>query len=162
MHNIAIYPGTFDPITNGHLDIIERAVPLFDQIIVAVVCDSSKQALFSIQERIEMIKGITQRYSNVVVDEFSGLLVEYARRRGAKIIIRGLRAVSDFEHEFQMASLNKRLNPEVETLFMMTHEDNFFLSSSAIKEIASLGGTLEGFVPKIVAEKLKEKYSDKE
>lgn len=161
MHNIAIYPGTFDPITNGHLDIIERAVPLFDQIIVSVSVNTLKPTLFSIQERIQMIKEITKDYPNVYVEGFSGLLVEYAREKNARIIIRGLRAVSDFEHEFQMASLNKRLNPEIETLFMMTHEDNFFLSSSAIKEIASLGGSLTGFVPKIVAERLKEKNSQR-
>ncbi|MEW6095476.1 MAG: pantetheine-phosphate adenylyltransferase [bacterium] len=158
MHNIAIYPGTFDPITNGHLDIIERAVPLFEQIIVAIACDSPKPTVFSIQERIQMLKEITKNYSNVKVEKFSGLLVEYARKKNASIIIRGLRAVSDFEHEFQMASINKRLNPDVETLFMMTHEDNFFLSSSAIKEIARLGGSLGEFVPKIVEERLKERF----
>ena len=158
MHNIAIYPGTFDPTTNGHLDIIERAVPLFEQVIVAVACDSSKPALFSIDERIQMIKDVTRDYSNVVVEEFSGLLVDYVRKRGANVIIRGLRAVSDFEHEFQMASINKRLSPDIETLFMMTHEDNFFLSSSAIKEIAGLGASLEGFVPKCIEERIKERF----
>ncbi|MEW6620191.1 MAG: pantetheine-phosphate adenylyltransferase [bacterium] len=158
MHNIAIYPGTFDPITNGHLDIIERAIPLFEEVIVAVACDSSKPTLFSIQERIQMLKEITKDYPNVKIEEFSGLLVEYAQKKQASIIIRGLRAVSDFEHEFQMASLNKRLNPSIETLFMMTHEDNFFLSSSAIKEIASLGGSLHSFVPKIVEEMLKKRF----
>lgn len=158
MHNIAIYPGTFDPITNGHLDIIERAVPLFEQVIVAVACDSPKPTIFSIQERIQMLKEVTKDYPNVKVEKFSGLLVEYARKKGANIIIRGLRAVSDFEHEFQMASINKRLNPNVETLFMMTHENNFFLSSSAIKEIASLGGSLEEFVPKVVEETIKKRF----
>lgn len=158
MHNIAIYPGTFDPVTNGHLDVIERAIPLFEQIIVAVACDTPKPTFFSIQERLEMLNEITKDYSNVAVEEFSGLLVEYARKKDASIIIRGLRAVSDFEHEFQMASLNKRLNPNVETLFMMTHEDNFFLSSSAIKEIAILGGSVREFVPKIVEERLKERF----
>ncbi|MFH1563647.1 MAG: pantetheine-phosphate adenylyltransferase [Nitrospirota bacterium] len=157
MHNIAIYPGTFDPTTNGHLDIIERSVPLFEQVVVAVACDSSKPALFSIQERIQMIKDVTKDYPNVWVEEFSGLLVDYACKKGANVIIRGLRAVSDFEHEFQMASLNKRLNPNVETLFMMTHEDNFFLSSSAIKEIAGLGGSLAGFVPNIIEERIKQR-----
>lgn len=158
MHNIAIYPGTFDPVTNGHFDIIERAIPLFEQIIVAVAYDTPKPTLFSIQERLEMLNEITKDYSNVVVEEFSGLLVEYARKKNASIIIRGLRAVSDFEHEFQMASLNKRLNLNVETLFMMTHEDNFFLSSSAIKEIAILGGSVREFVPKIVEKRLKERF----
>jgi pantetheine-phosphate adenylyltransferase len=158
MHNIAIYPGTFDPITNGHLDIIERAAPLFDQVIVAVACDSTKPTVFSIQERMQMLKKITKDYPNVKVEKFSGLLVEYARKKGASIILRGLRAVSDFEHEFQMASINKRLNPNVETLFMMTHEDNFFLSSSAIKEIASLGGSLSEFVPKVVEETIKKRF----
>lgn len=156
--NIAIYPGTFDPITNGHLDIIERAVPLFDQIIVAVACDSPKPTLFSLSERIEMIKETTKNYPNVEVEEFSGLLVEYARKKGANVIIRGLRAVSDFEHEFQMASINKRLNPEIETLFMMTNENNFFLSSSAVKEIARLGGSLKEFVPKIVEETIRKRF----
>ncbi|MDI6736498.1 MAG: pantetheine-phosphate adenylyltransferase [bacterium] len=160
MHNIAIYPGTFDPATNGHLDIIERAVPLFAQVIVAVTCDSSKPTLFSIQDRIQMIKDVTQNYSNVRVEEFSGLLVDYACKKEANVIIRGLRAVSDFEHEFQMASLNKRLNPKIETLFMMTHEDNFFLSSSAIKEIAALGGSLAGFVPNIIEERIKQRLSN--
>jgi pantetheine-phosphate adenylyltransferase len=158
MHNIAIYPGTFDPITNGHLDIIERAAALFDQVIVAVACDSTKPTVFSIQERMQMLQEIIKNYPNVKVEKFSGLLVEYVRKKGARIIIRGLRAVSDFEHEFQMASINKRLNPNVETLFMMTHEDNFFLSSSAIKEIASLGGSLSEFVPKVVEETIKKRF----
>ena len=116
MHNIAIYPGTFDPITNGHLDIIERTVPLFEQVVVAVALDTPKPTLFSIQERVQMMKEVTMNYSNVKVEEFSGLLVDYVRKKGANVIIRGLRAVSDFEHEFQMASINKRLNSDVETL----------------------------------------------
>jgi len=158
MHHIAIYPGTFDPITNGHLDIIERAAPLFDEIIVAIACDSTKTTIFSLQERMEMVKEITKNYSNVKVEKFSGLLVDYARKKNASIIIRGLRAVSDFEHEFQMASLNKRLNPDIETLFMMTDESNFFLSSTVIKEIAKLGGSVGKFVPKIVEERLKQRF----
>jgi pantetheine-phosphate adenylyltransferase len=158
MAKIAIYPGTFDPLTMGHLDIIKRGLPIFDKIIIAVAKDTGgKPTLFSLEERTEMIEEVVQEYPNIEVHSFSGLLVEYATRVGACAILRGLRAVSDFEHEFQMASINKRLNPSIETLFMMTNEPYFFLSSSVIKEIAALGGNLNGFVPDIIEKRLREK-----
>lgn len=159
MKELAIYPGTFDPVTYGHLDIVERGMPLFDQIIIAVAERSfSKLTLFSLEERLEMFREAVKSYSNVRVESFSGLLVDYAGRIGAQVVLRGLRAVSDFEHEFQMASMNKRLNPALETFFMMTNEEYFFVSSSVVKEIANFGGDLSQFVPPVVERKLREKF----
>ncbi|MBI4778725.1 pantetheine-phosphate adenylyltransferase [Candidatus Desantisbacteria bacterium] len=158
MEKIAVYPGTFDPATLGHLDIVERAIPIFDKVIIAVAIDTGgKPTLFSIEERVQMLKDVTKDYPKTEVHEFSGLLITYVQEVNASCILRGLRAISDFEHEFQMASINKRLNSSVETLFMMTNESYFFLSSSSVKELAALGCKLKGFVPELIAEKLREK-----
>lgn len=159
MRELAICPGTFDPVTYGHLNIIERGMPLFDKIIIAVTKEAiGKNSLFSINERIEMIKESVKQYPKVQVEEFSGLLVDYAKSVKSRVILRGLRALSDFEHEFQMASMNKRLNPEIETFFIMTDEEYFFVSSSAVKEIARFGGSLSQFVPYVVEKRLREKF----
>ncbi|MGQ9454748.1 MAG: pantetheine-phosphate adenylyltransferase [Armatimonadota bacterium] len=153
----AIYPGSFDPVTCGHLDIIERATSIFDEVIVAVAVNMEKRPLFTVDERMELLRKACGHLGNVAVDCFEGLTVDYARQKGAKVLIRSLRAVSDFEYELQMALMNKRLNPEVETLFMMTSAEYSFLSSSLVKELAQLGTSVEGLVPKCVEEKLIEK-----
>ena len=152
-----IYPGTFDPITYGHLDIIERACCIFDKVLVAVAENPWKNPLFTLRERVEMVKETTSSLSRVAVESFSGLLVEFAREKKCKVILRGVREISDFEYEFQMALSNRRIAPEIETIFMMPKENYSFFSSRIIKEIASLGGKLEEFVPPLVAEKLREK-----
>ena len=157
MKRIAIYPGSFDPVTNGHLDIIERASHLFDQLIVAVVEDRERESLFSEEERLEMLRKATAHLNNIVTERFSGLLVDYAKKRKAKAIVRGLRAVSDFEYEFQMALMNKKLEEEIETVFMTTKEIYSYLSSSIVKEVALLGGSVKGLVPKVVEKRLKGK-----
>lgn len=145
--NIAVYPGSFDPITNGHTDIIKRASRVFDKVYVAVLKNSSKSSpMFTIEERMELIKRITGDYENVYVDTFSGLLVEYAQKKGANVIIKGLRAISDFEYEFQMALMNHKLAKNIETMFMMTSAKYSFLSSSIVKEVAKYNGSLEGLV----------------
>ncbi len=154
MPNLAIYPGSFDPITNGHVFIIKRALEVFDKLIVAIARNVQKTSLFEFAERREMIGQALGGDGRVEVDEFEGLLVEYARRRGARIILRGLRAVADFEYEFQMANMNRRLDPQVETFFMMTGEEFFYISSQLVREVASLGGKVEGLVPPSVAERL--------
>ncbi|MBI4745768.1 MAG: pantetheine-phosphate adenylyltransferase [Deltaproteobacteria bacterium] len=159
MSKTAIYPGTFDPITNGHIDIIERGLAIFDRLIIAVALNPKKAPLFNIEERIEMIEESLGRHPKVSVETFSGLLVEEAERRKARVILRGLRAVSDFEYEFQMALMNRNLNNKIETVFMMTGEAYSYLSSSVVKEIASLGGTVDGLVPKIVSARLKEIFA---
>lgn len=156
----AVYPGSFDPITNGHLDIIARASAIFDEVIVAVSTNVSKNPFFSMAERVELITVAIAPYPNVKVDSFCGLTAEYVHTRGAHIIIRGLRAVSDFEGEFQMAVANKKLQPEVETLFMMSKTEYSFLSSSLIKEIAKYNGCIKGFVPNIVEVQLQEKINN--
>ncbi len=156
---LAIYPGSFDPVTNGHLDIIERASFLFDRIIVSVSRNSGKMPLFSVEERMAMLKEVLQTYRNVSLDSFEGLTVNYAAQKGAQAIIRGLRAISDFENEFQMALTNKKLQPEVETVFLMAQAQWSFLSSSVVKEVASYGGCIKGFAPELVEIRLKEKYS---
>lgn len=143
----AVYPGSFDPITNGHLDIIKRASEIFEEVTVAVAINSSKEPLFTIEERIEIVKRVVQDYPNVKVDTFNGLLVEYCKDKDANVIIKGLRAVSDFEYEFQMASINKKLVDDVETLFMMTNTKYSYLSSSLVKEIARLNGCIKDLVP---------------
>lgn len=148
---LAVYPGTFDPITNGHLDLIERGSRIFDQVIVAILDNPEKQPLFSLEERVELIRGAVGDLENVRVDTFDGLLVDYTRRCGAQVIVRGLRAVSDFEYEFQMALMNRRLGPDVETVFMMPAEAYSYLSSRLVKEVASLGGDIKGLVPETVA-----------
>ncbi|MDZ7271189.1 MAG: pantetheine-phosphate adenylyltransferase [candidate division KSB1 bacterium] len=153
-----IYPGTFDPITNGHVDIIERAAGLFDHVIVAIAHNMQKTPLFSVEERRQMIVTATQHLANVEVDSFGGLLVEYARRRGAQAIIRGLRAVSDFEYEFQMALMNRRLAREIVTVFLMPNEKYTYLNSSIVKEVARCGGDVSAFVPGFVNTKLQERF----
>ena len=158
MPDIAVYPGSFDPITNGHLDLIQRALRIFDRIIVAVASNTFKKSLFSIEERMEMIRESLKEYPNVSIDSFQGLLVKYAREQKARAILRGLRAVTDFEYEFQLAMMNRRLEPEVETVFLMTGMRWVFLSSSILKEAAVHGGDIEGMVPEIVVKKLKEKF----
>lgn len=162
MGNIAIYPGSFDPITNGHIDIIERAASVFDKVVVAVAHESGKKSLFSIDERKQMVRDVVwSKEINVEVDEFEGLLVDYVQKKKGNIVIRGLRAISDFEYEFQMALINRKLSQNVETLFMMAGETYSYLSSKAMKEIISLGGEASAFVPAHVEEALKKKLSNK-
>lgn len=143
----AIYPGSFDPLTNGHLDVIERAVKLFDRVVVAVASNESKQPLFGLEERLELVRQSIRHLPNVEADSFDCLLVDYVERRSAQAIVRGLRAVSDFEFEFQLALMNRKLNERVETIFMMPRDTYTFLSSRMVKEIAQLGGTVSPFVP---------------
>src|SRR5258706_2075141 len=153
----AIVPGSFDPVTNGHIDIIERASKMFGRVTVAVVINSAKQPLFSLDERVEMLKDVCYHLENVSIGSFEGLLVNYAKQCGAKVIVKGLRAVSDFEYELQMALMNRHQCPEVETAFMMTGAEYSYLSSSIVKEIARLGGSVEGLVPEIVRQRLRDK-----
>ncbi len=153
----AVYPGSFDPVTNGHVDIIDRASKVFDQLIVAVLEIPRKTPLFSIEERVKMLNRIIDRYPNVEVDYYRGLLIEYSRKRGAKIIIKGLRAISDFEFEFQMALVNRKLDCDVETLFMMTNNKYSYISSSIVKEVASYGGDIKDLVPREVYPDIMEK-----
>ncbi len=156
---LAIYPGSFDPVTNGHLDIIERGLKLFDRIIVAVLINPAKKPLFSVEERLELLNKSLAHLPNVEVSTSEGLLVDYAVVKNAGAILRGMRAVSDFEHEFQMALMNRRLNRKIETVFLMTGLRWIFTSSSIIKEAASFGGQIKELVPEVVYEKLKEKFS---
>ena len=155
---MAVYPGTFDPITNGHADILRRALKLFDRVVVALADNPRKQPLFSLKERKRMIRKTLGNDPRVEVDSLSGLLVDYVRRRGAKFVIRGLRAVADFEYEFQFAHMNRQLAPEVETIFLMTNEDNFFVSSSLVREVAEMGGDISRVVPAVVLSALKKKF----
>ncbi len=159
MRKIAIYPGTFDPFTNGHLDIVVRTSKIFEKIIVAVTNNPYKTPLFSIEERIGLIKESLGNLKNIEVDFFKGLLVDYVEKKGGQIIIRGLRAVSDFEYELQMALVNRRLKPHIDTIFKMPSGEYSFLTSTAVKEIASLGGSVCGLVPEIVEKALKEKFA---
>jgi pantetheine-phosphate adenylyltransferase len=154
----AVYPGSFDPITNGHLDIVERSSEMFDNVVIAVFINPNKKPLFTVEERVDMIREVTRHLPNVQVDSFEGLLSDYARQRGAKVIIRGLRAVSDFEYEFQMALMNRKLNPNVETIFMSSSSKNIYISSTIIKEVSSLGGSISGLVPRVVENRLMEKF----
>ncbi|MCL5104708.1 MAG: pantetheine-phosphate adenylyltransferase [Armatimonadetes bacterium] len=158
----AIYPGSFDPVTTGHLDIIERAASIFDEVVVAVSVNREKKPLFSVPERMHFLREACGHLDNVQVDYFHGLTVEYVESLGAKVIIRGLRAMSDFEKEFQMALMNKTLNDSVETLFMITKAEHLFLSSSLVKEVVELGAPLEGLVPKSVEKHLLEKLRQRE
>jgi pantetheine-phosphate adenylyltransferase len=156
--SIAVYPGSFDPITNGHIDLIERATKIFDKLVVAVAENPGKSPLFTIEERIEMVKKTTEQFENVIVDKISGLTVDYVRQHGASVIVRGLRAISDFEYELQMALMNRKLNSQIETIFLMPNLQYSYVKSSHIKEIAKLGACLDGLVPDLVIEMLKEKY----
>lgn len=156
----AVYPGSFDPITYGHLDIIERGLEVFDEIIIAVAHNSGKKSLFTTQERIELIRQAVAANPRIRVDTFQGLLIDYVVASGARVILRGLRAVSDFEYEFQIAQMNHNLKPEVETLFMMTSVPYGYLSSSIVKEVASLKGPVDSLVPPVVKQALADKYND--
>jgi len=151
----AIYPGTFDPLTNGHLDLVERGAKLFDKLVVAILRNESKSPLFSVQERVEMITEAVAGYKNVSVATFDGLTVEFARMQGATALIRGIRAISDYEHELQMALMNRRLADELETVFLLPGEKYSFVSSRMVKNVARLGGSVEGLVPPLVLERLK-------
>ena len=151
---IAICPGSFDPVTLGHLDIISRASGLFDKVIVAVLCNMEKNPSFTVEERMEFLRQVTANYDNVEVDSFHGLLVDYAKEKGAVAVVKGLRAVSDFEYEFQMSMINKKLYPDVETVYLNTSQDYMYLSSSVIKQIASLGGDISNFVPETIHDKI--------
>ncbi len=157
MATIAVYPGSFDPLTNGHVDIITRGARLFDRIVVAILVNAETRPLFSVEERVEILRGVFKDQPNVEVDTFDGLLVDYMERRRAHVIVRGLRAVSDFEFEFQMALMNRRLNSHVETVFMMPAEQYTYISSRIIKEVAALGGHVGGLVPEMVERRLREK-----
>ncbi|MCX6345833.1 MAG: pantetheine-phosphate adenylyltransferase [Armatimonadetes bacterium] len=157
----AIYPGSFDPVTNGHLDIIERAASLFGELVVAIAVNPEKKALFEVPERLEFLRKACGHLDNVQVDYFSGLTVDYAKVQNARIIIKGLRAISDFELEFQQALMNKRLNNEIETLFIMTSPEHLFLSSSLIKDVVGWGASPDGLVPKVVEEQLLKKLRNR-
>jgi pantetheine-phosphate adenylyltransferase len=155
LHNrIAVYPGSFDPLTNGHLDIIRRGVEVFDRIIVGIAENSRKRSLFTVEERLEITREVLADLPRVEVDAFEGLTVQYAMKRGAIVIVRGLRAVADFEYELQMANMNRKLCPSIETLFMMTSEKYFFVSSQNVKEVARFGGDISELVPRLVVERL--------
>jgi pantetheine-phosphate adenylyltransferase len=160
MTRIAVYPGSFDPLTNGHLDIIQRSCALFDKLIVAVAHNQRKQPLFSLEERIAMVRSVSDP-AKVEVDTIDGLLVDYAHTKGASAVVRGLRAVADFEYEFQMTLMNRRLAPDVETVFLMTRDDHSFVSSSLVKEVASFGGNVDAFVPPAIAEQLKARIAER-
>jgi pantetheine-phosphate adenylyltransferase len=161
-YDLAVYPGTFDPITNGHLDILERALHLFDKVIVTLALNIRKQPLFTLDERVEFIRDALSAHADrLEFASFDGLLVEFCRQRGAGVIVRGLRALADFEYEFQFAHMNRRLAPDVDTVFFMTDERNHYVSSSLVKEVASLGGDVTGLVPPAVVRALAQKYNNK-
>ena len=155
----AVYPGTFDPVTNGHIDIIERGLQIFQSLTVAVARSSKKSPLFDIDERVKMMEHATSSYKNVSVEPFSGLLTDYMREHGGKAIIRGLRAISDFEYEFQMAMMNRKLNDQVDTVFLMPSEEYFFLTSTLVREVAGYGGDIKSLVPNHVLENLRKKFA---
>ena len=158
MNNIAIYPGSFDPCTNGHLDIIERSSKIFEKVIVAILVNSTKTPTFSVEERMELLEAATAHLPNVEIMHFNGLLAQFAEQQGAKVIIKGLRAVSDFEYEFQMSLTNTKLNPDVETLFMTTKSENMYLSSSIVREVARYGGSVEDMVPSVILKQIYKKF----
>nr|WP_206425302.1 pantetheine-phosphate adenylyltransferase [Staphylospora marina] len=162
MMKIAVYPGSFDPITYGHLDLIERGLKVFDKLIVAVLINSSKQPLFTVEERKEMIREATRHLPGVEVDSFEGLLIDYMKKREAGVILRGLRAISDFEYELQIASINRKLNEEVETLFLMTNNRHSFISSAMVKEVARYGADVSDLVPPHVVEALRVRFAQKD
>ncbi|MGI6031044.1 MAG: pantetheine-phosphate adenylyltransferase [Eubacteriales bacterium] len=155
---IAVYPGSFDPVTNGHLDVIRRASHIFDKVIVAVLTNQAKTPVFTKEERVEMIREVTQDLPNVEAEHFCGLLVDYCDQVGAQVIVKGLRAISDFEYEFQMALTNRQINPKVETVFLTTATHNMYISSSIVRDVASFGGCIDEFVPPQLVEKIKQKY----
>ena len=155
---IAVYPGSFDPITYGHMDILFRSLELFDKVIMAVAYNIEKKGLFTVEERKDIIREAVKGNEHVIVDSFEGLLVAYVKKVNSRFVVRGLRAMSDFEYEFQMASMNRNLNKDMDTIFMMTSKDYFFISSRTIKEVASFGGNVDGLVPPVVAKCLKEKF----
>jgi len=157
---VAIYPGSFDPMTLGHTNLVERALGVFDEVVVAVLNNAEKRSMFSSRERVEMIQELFADTPGVSVDSFDGLLVDYVRQRGAQTVIRGLRAVQDFEYEFQMTMMNRRLAPEVDTVFMMTDEEYFYISSRPVKEVASLGGDISGLVPESVRHAMGRKLAE--
>ena len=156
---IAIYPGSFDPITNGHLDLIQRGSRLFDRLIVAILRNETKSPLFSVQERMQMLREVVKDYPNVEVDSFGGLLVDYAGKRGAQVLLRGIRAISDYEYELQTALMNRRLKPELETVFLLASEAHSFISSRLVKEVFGLGGNISGLVPHSVEERLQRRMA---
>ncbi len=156
---IAVYPGSFDPITNGHLDLVDRASRLFDRLIVAILRNEAKKPLFTVEERVEMAREVLRPWPNVQVESFGGLLVEFAAARGARVILRGIRAISDYEYELQMALMNRRLAPNIETVFLMAAEDYSFLSARLVKEVAALGGDVSGLVPPLVYERLQRRLA---
>ena len=158
---IAVYPGSFDPITNGHLDIVRRAAKMFDRVIVAVAVNDAKAPLFSVDERVQLAAEAVKGLRNVSVDEFEGLLVDYARRKRASVVVRGLRAVSDFEFEFQLALMNRKLDSRIETIFLMTKDEYTFISSRLVKEIGALGGHVSDFVPRGVERAMRRKFGSK-
>lgn len=162
LHLIGIYPGSFDPLTNGHLDLIARGSRMVERLVVAVLRNDSKQALFSVEERMEILEEVVRPYANVEVGSFDGLLVDYAASRGANLILRGIRAISDYEYELQMALMNRRLRPELETAFLMAGEAYSFLSSHLVKEVAFLGGDVSGLVPPTVERRLRARFGRKE
>ena len=162
MQNIAIYPGSFDPLHNGHVDIIKRGARLFDRIVVAILLNIEKAPLFTVPERVDIAREVFVEYPNVEVDTFDGLLVDYARRKRASVLVRGLRAISDFEYEMQMALMNRHLNPEVETVFMMPAEPYTYVSSRLVKEVVALGGSVNKLVPALVESRLREKKTARE
>ena len=158
MKRIAIYPGSFDPVTNGHIDILERGLKIFDKVIVAILHNPGKKSLFTVEERIDMLKISLKKIKNIEIDTFNGLLVDYAEKKKSHAILRGMRAMSDFEYEFQLALMNRRLDREIQTVFLMTGLRWIYTSSSVIKETARFGGKINGMVPPIVNQKLKEKF----
>jgi pantetheine-phosphate adenylyltransferase len=152
---VAVYPGTFDPVTNGHLDLVQRCAPLVDRLVVSVLANETKSPLFSTEERVGMLQEVLREFPNVEIDFFDGLLIDYARRKQARLILRGIRAISDYEYELQMALMNRRLAPEIETMFMMAGEAHSFISSRLVKEVIRLGGNISGLVPPSVEEILR-------
>ena len=158
MKHVAVYPGTFDPVTNGHIDLVERSLRIFGEVIVAVAENPKKAPLFPLEERIAMLRTVTANYKNVSIEGFDGLLVDYVRKKSAVAIIRGLRAVSDFEYEMQMALMNRRLDSNIETVFLMPNVEYSFITSTIVKEAASYGGDVSSLAPRVVVEKLKKKF----